>query len=159
MQPRRKRFVFHHPLDLNYAGPMSVTHVFACWAESRSPPGTVCFHEITYLPSRAYQRRPPPCYETRANTYPALTSKRMTKRAAIPGGDSIAEREISMVEGFLGLSDVMLGRGAPRRHLRSGDHGSLRWSEGARGGALVCRHLRQEHMTLMRGEKQLDNYN
>lgn len=56
-------------------------------------------------------------------------SKRMTKRAAIPGGDSIAEREMSMAEGFLGLSDAMMGRRAPGRHLRSGDHGSLRWSE------------------------------
>lgn len=70
-----------------------------------------------------------PCYEIRANTYPALISKRMTKRAAIPGGDSMAEREISTAEGFLGLSDAMRRRRAPGRHLRSGDHGSLRRSE------------------------------
>lgn len=45
----------------------------------------------------------------RSITYPVLMSKEMTNRAAMPGGDSIEEREISMPRGFLVASDGMIG--------------------------------------------------
>lgn len=41
----------------------------------------------------------------------------------MPGGDSIAGRETSMPEGFLGVSDAMVKKEALRRHLESGNHG------------------------------------
>lgn len=41
-------------------------------------------------------------------TYPALMSKRMTNKAAMPGGDSIDARETSVAEGFLGVSEAMM---------------------------------------------------
>lgn len=41
-------------------------------------------------------------------TYPALMSKRITNKAAMPGGDSMDARETSIAEGFLGVSETMM---------------------------------------------------
>lgn len=42
-------------------------------------------------------------------TYPVLMSKRMMNKAAMPGGDSMDARETSIAEGFLGVSEAMMG--------------------------------------------------
>lgn len=52
-------------------------------------------------------------------TDPVLMSKRMTNKAAIPGGDSMEARGISIAEGFLGVSRGMLSNGHLwTRHLK-----------------------------------------